>query len=365
MDRAGDARSSDGVKRWVRTAVCIPKPILLHRKPLRMAFEILKSVLLGRPYVVSKFASRRMSAAVAEAVGRCRYDAVVVDHLQMFMYAPLKFLGERGIPLVLEEHNVETAIVRRYRDAVANPAVKIFAAFELWKLGRFEKRACLASQTVLAITSYDAREIREWTDRGHDVRVSPFFVEPREGAPRKAVQMGTPPRILFVGTMSWFPNADGAVWFYDRVFRLLRARHPGLVFDIVGRDPGPRLERLRADAAVRLTGRVDDTAPYLDAADAAVVPLRVGGGLRIKILELLAAGVPLVTTTVGCEGIPVTHERELLIADGEEAFGQAVSRLLSDEVLRRTLSENAVRFVREKYSFDAALAFYKDLFGHK
>ena len=163
--------------------------------------------------------------------------------------------------------------------------------------------------------------------------------------------------------MSWFPNADGILWFYDSVWRSLKKRHPGFVFDVVGSDPSVRLGRLRSEPGVNLAGYVEDVTPYLAGATVAVVPLRVGSGLRIKVLEFLSCGIPVVTTSVGCEGIPVTSGRELVIADGAEAFGEAVSLLLGDPAERQKLSENAVRFVREHYSFESAARFYEEMFS--
>jgi glycosyltransferase involved in cell wall biosynthesis len=146
------------------------------------------------------------------------------------------------------------------------------------------------------------------------------------------------PRVVFTGAMRHAPNADGARWYLDHVHPMVAERIPSLRVAIVGADPPPDL-RARQSAGVEVTGRVDDIRPWLANASVAIVPLLSGGGTRLKILEAMAAGIPVVSTTVGAEGLDLADGSDLLIADSPRAFADAILRVLYDSSLAESLSE--------------------------
>jgi glycosyltransferase involved in cell wall biosynthesis len=206
---------------------------------------------------------------------------------------------------------------------------------------------------VLALSEHDARSLAE-QHRGLSVGVLPFpigiDVEPGETPPRE------PGHLLFVGAMSRDVNVDAMTHFSRDVWPLVRREVPHARLTIVGNGPGDGVRRLAAMPGVEVTGFVPALEPYYARAAVFVAPLRVGGGIIAKNLDAMAAGCPVVTTTIGNEGIGATAGEHLLIADGPVAFARAVVDVLGDEGLRQRLADNARRFVRERFSLEASLA---------
>jgi len=161
------------------------------------------------------------------------------------------------------------------------------------------------------------------------------------------------PSLVFTGKMDFRPNIDAVLWFSQSVLPRLWERVPEAHFYVVGQSPSPRLDPLRAEPRITITGRVEDTRPYIAGAAVYVVPLRVGGGTRLKVLEAMALGRPLVSTTLGVEGLGTAHGQELLLADEPEAFAQAIAGLLHDEGRRQALGRAARAFVERGYGWEA------------
>jgi glycosyltransferase involved in cell wall biosynthesis len=163
--------------------------------------------------------------------------------------------------------------------------------------------------------------------------------------------------MVFTGSMDWLPNEDGMVYFVRDVLPLIRREEPSATLSIVGRAPTPAIAKLGSEYGVEVTGRVDDVRPHMAAAAVYVVPLRIGGGTRLKIFEAMAMGKPVVSTTVGAEGLPVQPGADIAIADSASAFADAVVRLFRDEAERTRMGEAARRLVAERYDWSA-------VFGH-
>jgi polysaccharide biosynthesis protein PslH len=165
--------------------------------------------------------------------------------------------------------------------------------------------------------------------------------------------------LVFTGSMDWFPNEDAVVFFCKDVLPKLRT--PGVTFTIVGRNPSARVRHLEMEPGVRVTGTVEDVRPFIDRAAVYVVPLRIGGGTRIKIFEAMAMAKPVVSTSLGAEGLPVTANTHLLLADDPLAFAQCVDRLLEDEASAAALGTRARRVAVESWSWDAAASAFEDI----
>ncbi len=155
--------------------------------------------------------------------------------------------------------------------------------------------------------------------------------------------------------MYWPPNIDGILWFLQEVLPRVRERRPDIVFDIVGANPPQEIISIgEVDKGVNGTGYRDDPTPYLEGASLMVVPLRAGGGMRVKILNALGQGLPIVSTTLGCEGIAITPGVHLLVADSPEDFANSVICLLEDEQLARKLGRNGRQLIEDRYDFQVA-----------
>jgi glycosyltransferase involved in cell wall biosynthesis len=214
----------------------------------------------------------------------------------------------------------------------------------------YEGRVSRAAGRIVAVSETDAREMRNLF-HVKQVSVVPtgvnleYFQRP-DGAEIKA-------DLVFVGSMDWMPNVDGVLWFVREVLPLIRRRRTGCSLTIAGRLPPPEIRRLaEEDPGIRVTGTVPDIRPYVWESAASIVPLRIGGGTRLKIYESMAAGVPVISTTVGAEGLSVHPPEDILIADSAEAFAECALEVLGDAARRQQIATAAREMVASRYSWE-------------
>ena len=226
----------------------------------------------------------------------------------------------------------------------------------------YEGQVCRSVKSIIAVSEADAEKMRALygvsrvtaVPTGVDVA---FFTPPAEAQPATD--------LVFVGSMDWMPNVDGVVWFVREVLPLIKRKLPGCSLAVVGRTPGREVTELaERDTRIRITGTVADVRPWLWGSKVAIVPLRIGGGTRLKIYEAMAARTPVVSTMIGAEGLDIAPGEDILIADQPEAFAEACVRLISDGDERRRLADAAWRHVETKHSWQAAaLEFVRALVG--
>ena len=190
---------------------------------------------------------------------------------------------------------------------------------------------------------------------GLDVTVVPNGVNLQQYRPASGKRTPTlaAPVLAFTGKMDFRPNVDAACWFADEVLPRIRKAMPAVTFAVVGRDPHPRIQELAGRPGILVTGYVDDDLPYFQDATVYVVPLRVGGGTRLKVLTAMAVENAIVSTTLGCEGLGVQSGSELILADSAEEFAAQTLALLDDDARRRALGHRAREFVSQRYSWPA------------
>lgn len=268
-------------------------------------------------------------------------DLVHLDELLLARIVPVS----RGVPTVQHHHKLDTVLYDTLT-AGEGPA----RHFDLWKLRRLEAESARRYRHHVLCSQEDA-EVLTQRYGALDVAVVPsgfdasHFVASTPPVPRD------PGRILFLGSMSYGPNVDGVVRFCREVLPGLRARRPGLVLEIVGRDPAPEVLALAAEG-VEVTGEVPDVRPYLERTGALVVPLEIGGGTRLKIVEALALGTPVVSTTIGAEGLGLVDGVHLRLADGAAAFAAATEELLDDRERAERLGSAGRELVWSRYRWE-------------
>jgi glycosyltransferase involved in cell wall biosynthesis len=235
---------------------------------------------------------------------------------------------------------------------------------EQWRrMLRFERAECKRFDHVIAVSEQDAttfKDAYEVASVSHvGTGVDLEYFNPTD-APRN------PRELVFVGSMDWMPNDDGIRWFVEKVFPRVREKFPDATLTVVGRTPSATLQQLAARTrGVEVTGTVADVRPYLARASISVVPLRVGGGTRLKIYEAMAMGIPVVSTTIGAEGLPVQNGTHLVLADDEERQIAALSELLAAPGRRQQLAAAALGYVRLNCGWDAiARQFVEACAGH-
>ena len=300
-----------------------------------------------------------LQKALDETLSRERFDVVQFEFAQMAGY---RTSSARNRPLlVLDEHNIEFDVVRRTADAEVGPLRRLYSAVN-WRKLRREERAAWRRFDGCVVTSARDREVLGADQPGVRSCVVPNGVDVDDFVPDSS-----PPAadtILFFGAINYHPNTDGLLFFLREVWPILKAKRPGVRFQIVGPNPPPIIAQW-ADPAVTVTGYVDDVRVPIGAASVVVAPLRIGGGTRLKVVEAMGLGKALVSTTLGAEGIDVTHDRDVLIADTPADFAEQVLRVLGDAGLARQLGAEARRLVVQRYSWRAAgerlVGFYREL----
>jgi polysaccharide biosynthesis protein PslH len=298
------------------------------------SLDYIGRVFQSAPFAVSKFTHSDLKQWMASSLIKMKFDVAVCD----FLSASQNFPEEPAVPVVLFQHNVETALWQRLAAAEPNLARRAVYAIEARKMARYERGTLRKFRHIIAVSEHDRQQLLAM-DRNCSITVVPTGVDTEKYSPAPHAE-ADPPKILFLGSMDWEPNIDAVIYFCRDILPRIRAHFPSAVFQIVGRNPHASVRQLACDS-VEVTGTVPSVVEYLHAASMVVVPLRIGGGTRLKIFEAMACGKAVVSTSIGAEGLPVKNGRELTLADDAETFADAVIRLLSDHDLRRRYEQAA------------------------
>jgi len=297
------------------------------------------------PYVVTSHYSDLFQQAVLAAVGREKPDLVLCEWSPYARFVQSISTVKR----VIVAHNIEYRIWKRYFQNEPQALKRWYIGLQMHKMHRFEQEAFRWADGATAVAEFEAQEIRtlsphtrvETIENGVDLRLF-------HGGDRGP----TGHNVVFTGSMDWRPNQDCAVYFVQDILPLIKEKYPDVITTFVGRNPPAHIRKLGERPGVRITGTVDDVRPYIEGATVYIVPLRIGGGSRLKILEALAMKIPVVSTSVGAEGLKVTDGENILLADTPEKFAGQVARLFTDDDLRRKLGDNGRRLVEEHYDWD-------------
>jgi sugar transferase (PEP-CTERM/EpsH1 system associated) len=339
----------DGMREVCRRLETVPRAEPA-KGTLRFYADAARYLVDPVPYAVAKYRSPAYAARLRELLHAGAYDAIVCDFLPPAVNLPDRL----PCPAILFTHNVEAEIWRRHAGTTGNAAARRLLAAQWRRMLRFERAALARFDLVLAVSEADSATFERLypgalRTRVHVVQtgVDTAYFAPAAAAARR------PGHLVFTGSMDWLPNEDGMAYFAREILPLIRRDVPGVTLSIVGRSPTPAVRRLAQDAGIEVTGAVADVRPHVAAGTAYVVPLRIGGGTRLKIFEAMGMAKAVVSTTVGAEGLPVTDGRDILIADGPADFAAAVVRLLRDDALRSGLEQAARRLVVERYDWSA------------
>ncbi len=317
--------------------------------------ELAANLVSPLPYFMKKYKSARMRSEIERLVAGDRFDVLVCDFLQPSVNVPPRL----AVPAVLFQHNVEAMIWKRHYEVQTNPVKKTYLYGQWRKSHAYERAACRRFDHVVAVSQED----RETMERAYGLKsVSdvPTGVDTEFFRPR-GTEARAPHNLVFTGSMDWLPNEDAIQFFTKEIMPLVRERVPDATLTVVGRNPYQSLVELgRRDSSVVVTGRVEDVRPYMERAAAYIVPIRIGGGTRLKIYEAMAMEKPIISTTVGAEGLPLADGRELLLADTAQTFAEAVVRVLTDEARARELGARAAEAVRARFSWDKVSEAFAD-----
>lgn len=303
------------------------------------------SILGGYPASVQRYSSHKMGELV-RSVSK-KVQIVHFDHIHTAQY--IENVKE-GVFKNIDEHNVEWIIARRLSISEKNPLLKMIYLQQAFSMKLFEKNRIKLANMVSCCSEEDKNRLKELSPsirvevipNGVDLDYFSQDVEPVDEN-----------HIVFTGSMDWLPNVEGAIWFYENVLPKLKLRITPVRVYIVGRAPLEQLKKLHSPPEFIVTGTVPDIRPYYKNALCLIVPLLSGGGTRLKILEAMAFGIPVVTTKVGGEGIDIVNEENVLIADTPQEMVEAIVRLKNDKKLVEKLIREGKRLVQEKYGWEA------------
>lgn len=316
----------------------------------------LVAVAQGSSLLVVRDQVKAMYATLAALLAAGSYDIVHADQTAMAQYALWAADHARGPRprLVLDAHNALWKVVARLARQVTNPLKRFLLDQEAGRLRAYEQATYRHFDPVVFVTDVDRAEFAL-----AGAQVIPICVEP--AAPIARVPGAF--RVTFVGALHWPPNAEGIGWFLDAVWPVVAAAVPGVTLTIIGKHPPAGLVAAAARAPrVTVTGYIDDLAPYLAQTAAFIVPLAAGGGMRVKIVDAWSWGAPVVSTSVGAEGLAYTAGEQLLLADTAEDFAAAVLHLLRDPAAGHRLAESGRRLVEEEYDWRRVYAAWNGVY---
>jgi glycosyltransferase involved in cell wall biosynthesis len=341
----GNDPAGEGARRSAE--YCTRLSLIPHTAPKRtspaFAAQLLKGVFSPLPVAVFRYRSRPMTQLLGDLVARERFDSIVCD----FITPAVNFPSLSST--VIFQHNVETMIWRRHAENARNKAEEVYLQMQARRMFSLERTACQSARHVIAVSSEDARLMREMFGL-KDVSSIPTGVDverftPAQESPRAG--------LVFVGSMDWLPNIDGMRFFCDDVLPLIRRRRPDCRLAIVGREPTREIRAFaERDPLIEVTGTVDDVRPYLWNAAVSIVPLRIGGGTRMKIYEAMASRVPVVSTAVGAEGLDIHPPHDIAMADTAADFAARCVELLDNPAARTQQAEAAWKLVAANFGWD-------------
>ena len=312
----------------------------------------LQSLVSWRPYRAAKFRSRAFADVVDRLIRRETFELVWVNFLEMLAYlAP--GLAERAIT-VLDQHNADELVWERYAHH-GRWFTRAFAYQELWKLRRFQRRHLSGVDVLLCVSEQDAEFMRARVPGSCQVWTAPNGVDLGFFETASSPSIRDANVVVLTGSMDVTMNIDAAVTFAHDIMPTVRDRVPGAEFWVVGRNPGRRVRALSRIPGVTVTGTVDDVRPYYARAKAFVAPFRFGGGTKLKVLEAMATGVPVVSTPVGCQGLEVVRGEHCWVEETSREFAERVIELLEHEDRRQTTVQPARKLVEEKYDWSTVL----------
>ncbi|MCB2203212.1 glycosyltransferase family 4 protein [bacterium] len=353
----------------------------LRNRPL----PALLNLFSPQPYTMTKYQSAEMMSLMRTELRERKFDVLHIDHIHMMPYGR-RAKEEFGIPVLLREHNFETTIHRRFAAQVRWPIASHWLRSQAERLFRFESLMLRHPDIIAAITPQDAAEVQAvLPDDHHDrVKVIPAGVDTERVSPDKSGRGGSPAErgnagvpagagtqetptpsgsredapltrseeghVVLLGPLNWSPNRDAAEWFVEEIWPLLVEEVPEVRCTIAGSHPPKNMQKVHIPG-VTVAGFVEDLDALLDSADVMAVPLRVGGGMRIKLLEFFARGKAVVSTRIGAEGNAAVHREHILLADTAQEFASAIAELLRNPELTRSIARNARQLSIRRYAW--------------
>lgn len=315
-----------------------------HNK-LVLLFNLFYCLFRAKPFVIQKYYSSAMRNKINDLIGKYKFDIVQFEHLHMAQYLSLF----RSTHLILAMHNIDSVIAERYCREEKNMLKKAYASLQWKKLRKYESVMYEKFDICLTVSEKDNERLKQISPKTNAAVIpngvdTTYFKLSTEG--------NEPNSLVFTGMMNWLPNVDAMLYFCKHILPLIEKEVAGVKLYIVGRNPLEKVKELGKEHNIVVSGAVDDIRPYVRRSSVVIVPLRIGGGTRLKILEAMSMGKPVVSTSIGCEGLEVIHGENIIIADTSSEFAVRTIDLLKGNIPISKLGENGRKLVCEKYDWE-------------
>lgn len=338
----------------------------MQRSKVRDGKFLLQSLVNQKPFLITRDYVPAMIDTLQQLTRSKTFDVIHADQLWMAQYALAAKAMQPSVKLIIDKHNAVHHVPHRLANEEKNILKRLFLAREAQLMTKFEPETCQKFDYSVWVTDIDRQAVLPQSAKlnGHSSSmVIPICANPGQVAPVEHTPNGR--RITFLGGLHWPPNAQGILWFAEHVFPKVQAQIPDATLTVIGKNPPAGL----TGQGIEATGYVVDPMPYLAETAAFIVPLHAGGGMRVKILDAWSWGLPIISTTIGAEGIDIEPGSDILIADTAEDFAQAVITVLNDQTLSRQLSQNGRQTVLKKYNWQTVYKawdrVYQELFATK
>ncbi len=321
---------------------------VLYHDSDHSTLKMVRNLFSSVPYTVSKYHDKHIVQEIFNVLTREDFDIVHIDTLHCAYYG-LLIKQKHDVPVILRLHDYATAMMERFASYERNIPRRVFSKLQVLKLTSYEGPVCSRFDRCLVVSEDDEAKLKKAAPDVKSVVIPPgvdtSYFTPGDEVPE-------PNSILWFGALSWHPNFDGLMWFLNEIFPRVLLRCPAARFVIAGSGSGGK-ENFQRYPQTTFIGFVEDIRKAISKYEIAVVPLRIGSGVRLKLIELFSMGKPAVSTTVGAEGTGAIHGEHLLLADSPDGFADSIIQLFEEAALRRKLSRNARDLVLRQFDCNA------------
>jgi len=342
-----------GIEKYCKDIKLVYKEDVVRKS--KLFFSALIGLFSKIPFSVRRRFSLNMREEIKKLTKNRNIDLIFCDSIFCVVNLPK---NNHNCKIVLGEHNVESMIIERYRKVEKNIFKKIYAFIEEIKMKIFEKKWWRKVDKCIVVSDIDKKIVEKRIQEKSKIEVIPNGVDTEYFSPSNSIST-IPYSLIYVGQMSWYPNQDAVIYFLEEIYPLIKKRESRVSFWIIGRGISEKIKRFsQQDNSIKVIGYVEDIRPYIAQSEIFVVPLRIGSGTRLKILEAMAMGKPVISTSIGCEGLEVENGKNIIICDTSQDFAEAILKLFKNKSFSKRVEEAGRKLVKEKYSWRKIL---KDL----
>lgn len=311
---------------------------------IKMIFNLFSKL----PYNFSKYKTRKMKKVLENYLATEKPDIVHLDHAHLLWTVDVIQKKYPLLPIVVREHNFEANLMKRFYGREKNILIKLYAFYQYKKMILYEPNQCSKTDCSIMISEADKNDLLH-----ENASIKTAIIPAGIHLPDKMSNNKIAFSICHIGPMDWLPNYDSATWFLDKIYPNVVRENPNIMFYLIGKGTEKIKIADQLKPFVTAKGYVEDFQAEFSKMMLLIVPLRIGGGIRIKILEAMASRINILTTSIGCEGLPVVNQNHLLIADSEKEISSTIISFFNDTYNREKMLDNSYRLIKEKFSWES------------